>query len=427
MVVVKRSDMFLKTRKEAPAAETAKNAQLLIRAGYIHKEMAGVYSFLPLGLITLNKIIDIIRQEINAIGGQEMFMSTLQSKELWQKSGRWHDEVVDIWFKTRLHGGQGFHQGPELGLSNTHEEALTAIMTNFVHSYKDLPTFAYHFQTKFRNEPRAKNGLLRCREFIMKDLYSFSRSPQEHDKFYKNAQAAYAKIFDRLGLGQDTYLTFASGGSFSKYSHEFQTVTDVGEDTIYVHEDRRLAVNREVLNDEVLADLGLSKAELVEKKAVEVGNIFPLGTRFSDVLGLTFTDEQGTPKPVIMGSYGIGPARVMGTIVERTADDRGLVWSEELAPAKVYLIKLGSDPQTSDTAEGIYGQLTAAGVGVIYDNRDERAGEMFADADLLGIPLRMVVSEKTLAQGSIELKERSSAQPRMIPRDKVVESLVKYG
>ena len=214
MVVVKRSDMFLKTRKEAPADETAKNAQLLIRAGYIHKEMAGVYSFLPLGLITLNKIIDIIRQEINAIGGQEMFMSTLQSKELWQKSGRWHDEVVDIWFKTRLHGGQGFHQGPELGLSNTHEEALTAIMTNFVHSYKDLPTFAYHFQTKFRNEPRAKNGLLRCREFIMKDLYSFSKDQAEHDEFYKQAQGAYTKIFDRLGLGQDTYLTFSSRRHF---------------------------------------------------------------------------------------------------------------------------------------------------------------------------------------------------------------------
>ena len=427
MVVVKRSDMFLKTRKEAPADETAKNAQLLIRAGYIHKEMAGVYSFLPLGLITLNKIIDIIRQEINAIGGQEMFMSTLQNKELWEKSGRWHDEVVDVWFKTRLHGGQGFHQGPELGLSNTHEEALTAIMTNFIHSYKDLPVYAYHFQTKFRNEPRAKSGLLRCREFIMKDLYSFCRSPAEHDEFYKKAQDAYTGIFDRLGLSKDTYLTFASGGSFSKYSHEFQTVSDVGEDTIYVHEGRRLAVNKEVYTAEVLADLGLAKEELVEKKAVELGNIFPLGTRFSDSLGLTFTDEQGASQPVIMGSYGIGPARVMGTIVERTADDKGLVWSEELAPAKVYLVKLGSDSQTVETAESLYQQLTAAGVGVIYDNRDERAGEMFADADLLGIPLRMVVSEKTLAQGSIELKERSSAQPRMIPHDKVVESLVKYG
>jgi prolyl-tRNA synthetase len=425
MVVMRRTDMFLKTRKEAPADETAKNAQLLIRAGYIHKEMAGVYSFLPLGLITLNKIIDIIRQEIDAIGGQEMFMSTLQNKELWEKSGRWHDEVVDVWFKTRLHGGQGFHQGPELGLSNTHEEALTAIMTNFVHSYKDLPVYAYHFQTKFRNEPRAKSGLLRCREFIMKDLYSFCRSQEEHDDFYQKAQDAYTKIFGRLGLASDTYLTFASGGSFSKYSHEFQTIADVGEDTVYVHEGRRLAVNKEVYSDEVLADLGLSNDELVEKKAVEVGNVFSLGTRFSDAMGLTFTDELGASQPVIMGSYGIGPGRVMGLIVEKLADEHGLVWSEDIAPAKVYLIKLGTGSKTSEAAENLYKQLTQAGVGVIYDNRDERAGEMFADADLLGIPLRMVVSEKTLAQGSVELKERSSEDSRLIPTGKAIESLVR--
>ena len=421
---MRRSDMFLKTRREAPADETAKNAQLLIRAGYIHKEMAGVYSFLPLGLITLNKVINIIREEIDAIGGQEMFMSTLQSKELWEKSGRWHDEVVDIWFKTRLHGGHGFHQGPELGLSNTHEEALTAIMTNFVHSYKDLPVYAYHFQTKFRNEPRAKNGLLRCREFIMKDLYSFCRAQTEHDEFYKKAQAAYIKIFERLGLGKDTYLTFASGGSFSKFSHEFQTVTDVGEDTIFVHEGRRLAVNKEVYSDEVLAELGLAKDELVEKKAVEVGNIFPLGTRFSETLGLTFTDEQGSAKPVIMGSYGIGPGRVMGTIVEHLADDKGLVWPEAVAPARIYLIRLGSEPRTVIEADRLYEQLTAAGVGVIYDNRDERAGEMFADADLFGIPIRLVVSDKTLAEGAVEQKGRSSAETKLIPKDKVTQILV---
>lgn len=416
---MKRSEMFIKTRKEAPADETARNAQLLIRAGYIHKEMAGVYSFLPLGLITLNKISDVIREEVNKIGGQEMFMSTLQPKELWERSGRWHDDVVDIWFKTRLHDGKKLHQGPELGLGNTHEEALTAIMTNFVSSYKDLPLSAYHFQTKFRNEPRAKSGLLRCREFIMKDLYSFSRNQEEHEAFYKAAQDAYAKIFERLGLGDNTYLTFASGASFSKFSHEFQTVAEVGEDTVYVHEDRKLAVNKEVYNDEVLAELNLAKDELVEKKAVEVGNVFPLATKFSEALGLTFTDPGGKVQPVIMGSYGIGPGRVMGTIVEHFADEHGLRWPKGLAPADVYLIALGDEAATKEAAEHLYHQLTAAGVGVIYDNRQERAGEMFADADLLGIPTRLVVSAKTLAQNAVELKGRGSEHLEHIPQDKV--------
>jgi len=422
---MKRTEMFIKTRRDAPSDETARNAQLLIRAGYIHKEMAGVYSYLPLGLITLQNIMEVIRQEINKIGGQELLMSTLQPKESWEKSGRWHDDVVDIWFKTKLHSGKNFHQGPELGLGNTHEEALITIMTNFINSYKDLPLSAYHFQTKFRNEPRAKSGLLRCREFIMKDLYSFSKTQTEHDEFYEKAKTAYTKIFERLGLGGDTYLTFASGGTFSKYSHEFQTVTDVGEDTIYVHQGKRLAVNQEVLNDETLNSLGLNKSDLVEKKAVEVGNIFPLGTKFTEALGLTFTDENGQSKPVIMGSYGIGPGRAMGTIVEHFADDKGLVWPDEIAPAKVYLIALGSEPETMVAADQLYERLTAAGVGVIYDNRRGSAGEMFADADLLGMPIRLVVSTKTLAENAVEIKPRNSDDPQLINQDKIVDAVAK--
>jgi prolyl-tRNA synthetase len=283
---MKRSQLFTKTRKEAPSDEQALNAQLLIRAGFIHKEMAGVYDYLPLGLITLNNIIEVIRQEINAIGGQELLLSGLQPKDNWDLSGRWHDDVVDVWFKTRMHGGEGYHLGPELGLSNTHEEALTAVMKNYVSSYKDLPMFAYQFQTKFRNELRSKSGILRCREFIMKDLYSFCATKEQHDDFYAKAQDAYLKIFNRLGIGEETYLTFASGGSFTKFSHEFQTVTDIGEDTIYVHQAKKIAINKEVYTDEVLADLGIEKSELVEKKGVEVGNIFPLGTKFSDALNL---------------------------------------------------------------------------------------------------------------------------------------------
>lgn len=420
---MRRSQIFLKTRKEAPADEEAKNAQLLIRAGYVHKEMAGVYDFLPLGLMTLNKIMDVIREEMNAIGGQELFLSGLQPKDNWERSGRWHDDVVDVWFKTRTHGKQGYHLGPELGLSNTHEEAITAIMKNFVHSHKDLPIYAYQFQTKFRNELRSKSGLLRCREFIMKDLYSFCRDQKTHDEFYGMAKAAYAKIFKRLGLGKDTYLTIAGGGSFSKFSHEFQTITDVGEDTVYVHEGKKMAINKDVYTDEVLKDLGINKAELKQKKGVEVGNIFPLGSRFSKALGLNYTDEDGKLAPVIMGSYGIGPGRVMGTIVEHFADEKGLVWPEEVAPFEVYLARLSGTKTVIEAADKAYALLTEAGVGVIYDDRDARPGEMFADADLIGAPKRLVVSEKTLQKNSLELKNRTSDETLLVKPEALVKAL----
>lgn len=420
---MRRSQIFLKTRHEAPAGEEAKNAQLLIRAGYIHKEMAGVYDYLPLGLMTLNKIMDIIREEMDKIGGQELFLSSLQPKDNWEQSGRWHDDVVNVWFKTRTHGKQGYHLGPELGLSNTHEEAITAIMKNFVHSHKDLPVYAYQFQTKFRNELRAKSGLLRCREFIMKDLYSFSRDQKSHDKFYEKAKQAYIKIFERLGLGEETYLTFASGGSFSKFSHEFQTITDVGEDTIYVHRSKKLAINREVYTDEVLKDLGMHKAELEQKKGVEVGNIFPLGKRFSEPLGLNYTDEDGHLKPVIMGSYGIGPGRVMGTIVEHFADEKGLVWPAEVAPFAVYLARLGDGKTVVEAADQAYKVLTDSGVSVLYDDRDARPGEMFTDADLIGAPKRLVVSEKTLQENSLELKNRTSDEVLLVKPEALVKTL----
>lgn len=411
---MRMSQLFTKTSKTAPADEQAKNAQLLIKAGFIHKEMAGVYDYLPLGNIVLNKIIQVIREEMNAIGGQELYLSALQPKENWEKSGRWHDDVVDVWFKTRMHSGEGYHLGPELGLGNTHEEALTALMRNFIQSYKDLPSYPYQFQNKFRNELRSKSGIMRCREFIMKDLYSFSRDQQQHDDFYEKSKEAYIKIFTRLGLGGITYLTFASGGSFSKFSHEFQTITDIGEDTIYVHEGEQLAINKEVYNDEVLANLGIAKEELVEKRAVEVGNIFTLGTRFSDPLGLTFTDEDGSVKPVIMGCYGIGPGRVMGTIVEHFADEKGMVWPAGIAPAQVYIASVGVSEPVVKAAEELYKSLTQAGVEVLYDDRDVRPGEKFADADLMGIPYRVVVSEKTLATNNYEVKARTEDKAQLV-------------
>ncbi|HZM64475.1 MAG TPA: aminoacyl--tRNA ligase-related protein [Candidatus Saccharimonadales bacterium] len=421
---MKVTQLLTKTSKTAPADEQAKNAQLLIKAGYIHKEMAGVYDYLPLGYMVLNNIMQVIREEMNAIGGQELYLSALQPKENWETSGRWHDDVVDVWFKTRMHAGEGFHTGPELGLGNTHEEALTALMRSHIQSYKDLPKYAYQFQTKFRNELRSKSGIMRCREFIMKDLYSFCRNQKEHDAFYEQAKQAYIRIFERLGLGNLTYVTFASGGSFSKFSHEYQTITDIGEDTIYVHEGRRIAINKEVYTDEVLADLGVSKGELVEKRAVEVGNIFTLGTRFSEPLNLTFTDEDGTNKPVIMGSYGIGPGRVMGTIVEHFADERGIVWPKEIAPFRVYLVSLGGSAEVEQETDVLNKHLTDAGIGVLYDDRKATsAGEKFADADLLGIPFRVVISEKTVAAKKYELKARMAQETKLLSLEELIRTV----
>ena len=398
---MKRSQMFTKTIKDAPADEVAKNAQLLIRAGFIYKEMAGVYAYLPLGLRVLENIKQVIREEMNAIGGEEVSLTALQNPEVWKKSGRWDDDVIDVWFKTQLASGS------ELGLAPTHEEPLTGLMKNYVASYKDLPCYAYQFQTKFRNELRAKSGIMRGREFLMKDLYSFSHDEIAHEKFYEKTSDAYNKIFARLGLGDSTYKTFASGGSFSKYSHEFQTVCDAGEDKIYIDEDKKIAINEEVLNDEVLADLGLKRENLREEKAAEVGNIFTLGTKFSDALGLNYTDESGNLKPVFMGSYGIGPSRAMGVIVEKLADDKGIVWPKGIAPAQVYLINIGDDEEVLTVTAELYAELGKGNIEVIWDDRDARPGEKFADADLMGIPHRVVVSQKLIAENLVEYKSRT--------------------
>ena len=412
---MKQSQLFTKTRREAPSDEVAKNAQLLVRAGYIHKEMAGVYDFLPLGLLTLNKIIAIIREEINALGGEEVFLSTLQDPAVWEKSGRWNDEAVDIWFKTRL------KNGGELGLGNTHEEALTALMVNHISSYKDLPRYVYQFQNKFRNETRAKSGIIRTREFIMKDLYSFSKDSTSHCEFYEKAAAAYDKIFARVGIGDRTYRTFASGGSFSKYSHEFQTICDSGEDIIYIDKNKRLAINKEVYNDpEVYATTGIDKSCLEEAKAAESGNIFTLGTKYSEALGLVYKDAEGKDKPVFMGSYGIGPARVMGIIVEIFADDKGLVWPESVAPFAVHLVSLGkAGDEIFKTADKLYSDLVKAGVEVLYDDRDLRAGEKFAESDLLGIPKRIVVGKDAVETGIFEVVNRATGEVTKVPREKL--------
>lgn len=410
---MKQSKLFTKTSKTFPKDEVSKNAQLLIRAGFINKEMAGVYSFLPLGLRVLNKISDIVRDEMNKVGGQEVYMTVLQSPEAWQKSGRWSDEVVDNWFKTQLKNGS------EVGLGFTHEEALTALLKRFVSSYKDLPFYPYQIQEKFRNETRAKSGIMRGREFFMKDLYSFSRSKKEHDEFYEKIKQSYLNVFTRVGLGDRTCITFASGGTFSKYSHEFQTVTEAGEDIIYIDKEKNIAINQEVYIDEVIKDLGLDKEKMIKAKAVEVGNIFSLGYKFSEALNLTYKDEAGKEELVYMGSYGIGPSRLMGAVAEILSDEKGMVWPESIAPFRVHLISLNKDEE----AEKIYDELVGAGIEVLFDDRDVRAGEKFADSDLIGIPYRVVVSEKSLSQGGLEIKKRNQAESEIIAKEKILEKI----
>lgn len=409
-----QSQLFSKTRREDPKGEVSQNAKLLIRAGFIHKEMAGVYSYLPLGLRVLNKINDIIRKEMDALGAVELELTALQNPLLYEKTDRWSGDKVDIWFKTEL------QTGGELGLGFTHEEAITELLKNHVSSYKDLPRAIYQIQTKFRNETRAKSGILRGREFLMKDLYSFHVSEEDLDNFYDKVKGAYERIFERIGLGDSTYITFASGGVFSKYSHEFQTLSEAGEDLIYLSEGKKLAVNKEVLNDETLSELGLSRDELSEKKSIEVGNIFKLGTRFSQSLGLYFKDEKGGSRPVVMGCYGLGPARIMGVIAEIKSDNKGLVWPRAVAPFDIHLVVLGKEvglsgdrealTETAKTALEIYEELTASGKEVLCDDRDLSAGEKLADADLLGIPFRLVISDSAIKKGKFELVDRATGE-----------------
>lgn len=417
---MRQSQLFTKTRREAPKDEVSKNAQLLIRAGYVHKEMAGVYTFLPLGLRVIEKIKNIIRDELGKVGAQEMAMTTLQQKDIWEASGRWDDFVVDDWFKTTL------KNGTELGLAFTHEEALTNIMRNFVSSYKDLPIYAYQFQTKFRNEMRAKSGIMRGKEFVMKDLYDFSLDQKQHEKFYEKMKEVYMNIFERVGLGGRTFLTLSSGGSFSKYSYEFQTITDAGEDVIMYDEEKKMSINKGDYSEEIFADFGLKKEDFnfKEAKSVEVGDIYSLGEKFSKALGLTYKNEAGEDKYVFMGSYGIGVPRLMGTLVEVFADEKGLVWPEAVAPFAVHLVQLGDHEDVQKEAEELYRTLIERGVEALWDDRDLRAGEKFADSDLLGLSLRVVVSEKTLSAGKFECVERTSGKTLSLSASELLERLV---
>lgn len=409
------SKLFTKTLKNAPADEVAKNAQLLIRAGYVYKEMAGAYAYLPLGLRVVENIKQIVREEMNAIRSNEVIMTSLQRREIWEKTGRWDDNVVDVWFKTRL------QDDTELGLGWSHEEPIVEMMKHYVQSYKDLPASLYQFQTKMRNELRAKSGIMRGREFVMKDMYSFHASQEDLDAYYNESIEAYKRVYDRLGIGSDTYVTFASGGAFTKFSHEFQTICDAGEDIIYLHREKNIAVNEEVIDDAV-QELGISRDELEQVKTAEVGNIFNFGTQKTDEMGLYYTDKDGKDKSLWIGSYGIGVTRVMGVIAEKMSDDKGLIWPENIAPYKVYLVSIGE--KGSQKADELYEELKNRGVEVLYDDRDERPGAKFADAELLGIPYRVTESDRGAETGEYELTQRTSGKTEQLTAEHIIDTLV---
>ena len=411
---MRQTALFTKTRREAPKDEEAKNAQLLIRAGFVHKEMAGVYAYLPLGLRVIEKIKKIVREEMDSVGGQELIMTSLQRKELWETTDRWDDEKVDVWFKSEL------KNGTPVGFGWSHEEPITDMMKQFVQSYRDLPAYVYQFQTKMRNELRSKSGIMRGREFVMKDMYSYNTDEATHTEFYNKTIEAYLRVFARVGLGETTFLTVASGGAFTQFSHEFQTISEVGEDTVYLNREKKIAINEEVLTDEVMAQLGVKRDELEEVKTIEVGNIFNFGGAKSKDLGLFFVNEAGESIPVHLGSYGIGITRLMGTIVELFADEKGMVWPEAVSPFMVHLVSMTQDAEVTAYADALYEDLQKAGVDVLYDDRDVRAGEKLADADLIGIPARVVIGKKTLESGQIESTYRKTGQTNLVSREDLI-------
>ena len=416
---MRQSELFAKTQKQIPKDEEAINAKLLIKAGFIDKTMAGVYSFLPLGFRVLKKIENIIRREMEAIGGQEILMPSLQPKANWEKTGRW--ETYDSLFKFT-----SFYTKTDYALGPTHEEIVSPLLAKFVSSYKDLPKYVFQIQNKFRDEPRAKSGILRGREFFMKDLYSFHKDETDLDKYYEKAKKSYEKIFKILDLEKLTYLTFASGGTFSKYSHEFQTLTPAGEDTIYICDKCKVAVNEEIINEQSACPFCGNK-NLRKEKAIEIGNIFKLKIKYSQPFGLSYKDEKGGNHDVIMGCYGMGLNRLIGTIVEVSHDEKGIIWPESAAPFTAHLSSVkrhppAGGPSVRKFADKIYDNLQKAGVEVLYDDRkDISAGEKFADADLIGIPYRLVISEKT--GNKIEVKKRNETRTRLVSEKELIKLL----
>lgn len=408
---MKLSQLFTKTRKGQAASEQSVNHDLLVRAGMVDQLMAGAYSYQPLGLRVLRKIEQIVREEMDAIGGQEILMPILHPSSIWKTTGAW--DSVDVLFKVKSRGGN------EYALGQSEEEVVAPLVMKHVNSYRDLPLSVYQIHWKYRDELRAKSGIMRGREFYMKDMYSFHANQTDFDKFYATAKVAYLKIFKRLGLVAK--VTEASGGDFSdKISYEFEVLTEAGEDTIYYCDKCDFCVEDEIATIKPGAKCPkCKKGILKEAKASEVGNVFDLGQKYPKDFNLTYADKTGKPQYPIMGCYGIGISRLMGTIVEKYHDDKGLVWPASVAPAQVHLVVLGDDNTVREEADLQYQKLSDLGIDVLYDERDLSAGEKLADADLIGLPLRLVISPKTLAEHSAEVKLRNQDATNLVELDKL--------
>ncbi len=409
------SKLFAKTIKEVPKDETSINAKLLIRGGFIRKETSGVYNFLPLGLRALNKITEIVREEMNKAGGQEVLLSALQKKESWDKTGRW--KSFDALFKLTSKFEKQYALGP------THEEVLIPLVLEFISSYRDLPIYLYQIQNKFRDEPRAKAGLLRGREFLMKDLYSFHKDEKDMLEYYEKMKKTYINIFKRLGLS--VIETLASGGTFSDFSHEYQVICENGEDEIIYCPGGDFSENVEITEVSEGKQCDLGHGPLKRARTIEVGNIFPLKDKFSKVFNLTFKDKDGKDKFVFMGCYGIGISRVMGAIVEVCHDKKGIIWPKQVTPFSVHLLTIDNRQLTINKGNKVYKKLQKAGIDVLYDDREDvSAGEKFADADLIGISVRLVVSNKT-SEREIEWKERNKEKSEIISIDETIKRVEK--
>lgn len=407
---------LIRTSRELLNDEPSRNAQLLLRAGFVDKLMAGTFTYLPLGQRVLQKIMDLVRKHMTAVEGIELLMPALHPKMNYEATGRW--DSFDVLFRFTTHWTK-----TEYALGATHEEIVTPLMKRYIQSYKDLPKAVYQIQDKFRDEKRAKSGLLRGREFYMKDLYSFHATEADLDTYYDRVAEAYMAIFKDLGIAGRTYFTYASGGAFTKYSHEFQTLSAAGEDLIYICDACQIAVNKEILTDQPDCP-GCGSNQLREEKAIEVGNIFKLMTRFTDAFGMTYMDQEGKSVPVLMGCYGLGIGRLMGVVAEVLSDKQGLVWPEAIAPYKVHLVGLNlEDAEVRNAIDELYAQLTQTNVEVLYDDRpDVSAGQKFSDADLIGCPIRLTVSKRTLANGQAEVKLRSEENASLHDIASVAES-----
>jgi len=394
---MKLSQSLSQTSKTVAHDADSVNARLLTQGGFVKKEAAGVYSYLPFGRKVLAKIEQIVREEMNTLGGEEILMPALTPLKNWKTTGRDNVEIA-------------FRPTEKTVLGWSHEEIVTPLAKSRIKSYRDLPLAVYQIQTKFRNEPRAKSGLMRGREFLMKDLYSFHSSRKDFEQFYEQSKTAYFKVFDRCRL--KSFLVKAGGGEFTEnISHEFQVLTDAGEDQLKICEKCRLGWNAEM----EIAKCEKCGGELNEQKGAEVGNIFDLGTKYSNAFDLNFANIDGKQENVLMGCYGIGVSRLVATIAEIWHDKAGLIWPESVAPFQIHLISLGEN----EAAEKIYRELTERGIEVLFDDRDARAGEKFADADLIGIPTRILVSKKTLEKNHAEVKKRNSEKVKIVPIDKI--------